>query len=184
MSRCVVFAAAVLFAAFGVSACQTSEKAANTVQSAAQAQATPSLSTTDASFINAIGKGGIAETELGRLAQSHATRAEVRDFGAQMVADHTKAGNELATLAQGKRMTPPADMDLNHKAIYDRLSATSGTEFDRAYMETQVQDHTAVVSAFEDEITNGSDADVKAFAQKYLPVVQHHLDVARTVAAQ
>jgi len=184
MSRRLVLAAAVLVAAIGAAACQTSEKAANTVQSAAQAQATPSLSTTDASFLNAIGKAGIAETELGRLAQSHATRRDVRDFGAAMIDDHTKAGNELAVLAQSKRMTPPSDMDLNHKAIYDRLSSTSGAEFDRAYMEAQVQDHTAAVSAFQDEITNGSDADVKAFAQKYLPIVQHHLEMARTTASR
>jgi len=182
MSRSLTLAAAVLVVAFGAAACQTSEKAANTTQSAAQAQMTPSLSTTDATFLNAVGKGGIAEVEFGRLAQSHATRADVRAFGAQMVSDHTTAGNELATLAQSKQMTPPGDMDLNHKAKYDRLSSTSGTEFDRSYMQGQVEDHTAVVAAFQDEITNGSDADVKAFAQKYLPIVQHHLDMARTLA--
>ena len=184
MSRSHALAAALLVAAFGAAACQSSEKAANTVQSAAQAQTTASLSTTDASFINAVGKGSIAEVELGRLAQSHATRADVRDFGAQMVSDHTTAGNELATLAQSKQMTPPADMDLDHKAAYDRLSATSGTEFDRSYMQDQLESHTAVVAAFQNEITNGSDADVKAFAQKYLPVVEHHLGMARQFSAQ
>jgi putative membrane protein len=47
-----------------------------------------------------------------------------------------------------------------------------------------VQDHTAVVAAFQDEITNGTDADVKAFAQKHLPAIQHHLEMARQLAAQ
>jgi len=184
MSRRLVFAAALLVAAGGIAACETSEKAATWVQSATQAQMTPTLSTTDATFINTVGAAGIAEVKFGDLARNQATKSEVRSFAAQMVTDHTTANQELVALAEQKQMTPPSDMDLNHKAMYDRLSSTSGAEFDRAYMEAQVQDHTAAVSAFQDEITNGSDADVKAFAQKYLPIVQHHLEMARTTASR
>jgi putative membrane protein len=182
MSRRLAFTAALLLSAIGLAACQSSEKAATTVQSATQAQMTPSLSTTDANFINTVGAGGHAEVQFGQLAQTQATRVNVRAFAAQMVTDHTAAGNELAALAQQKQMTPPSDMDLNHKASYDRLSKTYGSEFDRVYMQGQMEDHTAVVNAFQNEITNGSDADVKAFAQKYLPTIQHHLDMARQLA--
>jgi putative membrane protein len=182
MSRRLAFITALLLAAIGLAACQSSEKAATTVQSATQAQMTPSLSTTDANFINTVGAGGHAEVQFGQLAQTQATRTDVRVFAAQMVTDHTAAGNELAALAQQKQMTPPSDMDLNHKAAYDRLSKTFGSEFDRVYMQGQVEDHTAVVNAFQNEITNGSDADVKAFAQKYLPTIQHHLEMARQLA--
>ena len=75
-------------------------------------------------------------------------------------------------------------MDLNHKAAYDRLSKISGTEFDRVYIQGQVEDHTAVVNAFQNEISNGSDADVVAFARKYLPAIQHHLEMARQLQSQ
>ena len=184
MSRRLALTAALLISAVGIAACQSSEKAATAVQSAAQAQATPSLSTTDANFINTVGMGGHAEVQFGRLAQTQAARTNVRAFAAQMVSDHTAAGNELAALAQQKQMTPPDDMDLNHKAAYDRLSKTSGSEFDRVYIEGQVQDHTAVVNAFQNEISNGSDADVKAFARKHLPTIQHHLEMARQLQAQ
>jgi putative membrane protein len=81
-------------------------------------------------------------------------------------------------------MTPPSEMDLTHKAKYDQLKNTYGTEFDRVYIQGQVDDHTAVVNAFQNEITNGSDADLKAFAQKHLPTIQHHLEMARQLAAQ
>jgi putative membrane protein len=184
MFRRLTITAALLLTAAGLAACQSSQKAATTVQSAAQAQTTPSLSTTDANFINTVGMGGHAEVKFGEVAQNRARRTDVRAFAAQMVSDHTAAGNELAALAQLKQMTPPDDMDLNHKAKYDQLSKTYGTEFDRVYMEGQVEDHTAVLAAFQNEITNGSDADVKAFAQKYLPTIQHHLDMARQLAGQ
>jgi len=184
MSRCLAFTAALFVAAIGLAACQSSEKAATGVQSAAQAQMTPTLSTTDANFINTVGAGGHAEIAFGQVAQSQATRTDVRAFAAQMVSDHTTAGNELTTLAQNKKMTPPSDMDLVHKSKFDQLKNTYGSEFDRVYMQGQVEDHTAVVNAFQTEITNGTDADVKAFAQKYLPTIQQHLNYARQIAAQ
>jgi len=183
MSRRIAFAAALIAATLGISACQTSEKAANTTQSAAQAQMTPTLSTTDATFINAVGKGGIAEVKFGGVAQTQATRTDIRSFATQMVTDHTAANQELIALAQSKQMTPPDNMDLAHQAAYDRLSKTAGSEFDRVYIQGQVEDHTAVVAAFQDEITNGTDADVKAFAQKHLATIQHHLEMARQLAA-
>jgi putative membrane protein len=184
MSRRLAFTAALLLSAVGIAACQSSEKAATTVQSAAQAQTTPSLSTTDATFINTVGAGGIAEVKFGERAQTQATRTNVRAFAAQMVTDHTTAGNDLSVLAQQKQMTPPSDMDLNHKTKYDQLSNISGSEFDRVYIQGQVDDHTAVVNAFQNEISSGTDADVKAFAQKYLPTIQHHLEMARVLQAQ
>jgi putative membrane protein len=100
------------------------------------------------------------------------------------VSDHTAAGDELAALARNKQMTPPSEMDLNHKAKRDQLDNTYGSEFDRVYIQGQVEDHTAVVNAFQNEISNGSDADVKAFAEKYLPTIQHHLEMARILQAQ
>jgi putative membrane protein len=184
MSRRLAFTAALFVAAAGLAACQSSEKAATTVQSAAQAQMTPTLSTTDANFINTVGAGGIAEVKFGEVAQNQATRTDVRAFAAQMVSDHTAAGNELATLAQNKQMTPPSDMDLVHKTKYDQLKSTYGSEFDRVYIQGQVEDHTAVVNAFQNEISNGSDADLKAFAQKHLPTIQHHLEMARQIQAR
>jgi len=129
-----------------------------------------------------VGKGGIAEVKFGEVAQTQATRTDVRAFAAQMVSDHAAANQELIALAESKQMTPPDNMDLNHQAARDRLANTAGSEFDRVYIEGQVQDHTAVVAAFQDEITNGSDADVKAFAEKHLAAIQHHLEEARRLA--
>jgi putative membrane protein len=122
--------------------------------------------------------------QFGQLAQSKSSRGDVRQFAAQMIRDHTAANQELTALAQRKEITPPSEMDMAHKAEYDRLSAMSGAEFDRAYMQGQVRDHTAVVAAFETEVNDGSDADVKAFAQQHLPGMRHHLEMARTISSQ
>lgn len=184
MSRRLAFTAALLLSAIGLAACETSEKAATGVQSAAQAQMTPTLSTTDANFINTVGAGGHAEVKFGELARTRATRMDVRGFAGQMVSDHSAANSELAALARQKQMTPPAEMDLSQQEKYDQLENIYGNEFDRVYVEGQVADHTAVVEAFRNEIKNGSDADLKAFAEKHLPTIQHHLEMAQQLAGQ
>lgn len=64
-----------------------------------------------------------------------------------------------------------------------KLEADKGTAFDRAYVRDQVLDHEKMVQAYQDEIANGQDADVKAFAQQTLPAVQKHLREARTLSS-
>jgi putative membrane protein len=171
----------MLLAALGLAACQESEQAATTAKSAVQAQSTATLSTTDATFINTVGMGGNAEVTFGQLAQSKATRADIRQFAGQMVTDHGAANQKLIALAQQKGMTAPSGMDTMHQQLYAQLQGMTGTAFDDAYMKGQVQDHEATVQALQTEIQNGSDADVKAFAQEVLPTVQHHLDMAHSI---
>jgi len=61
------------------------------------------------------------------------------------------------------------------------MSALSGAEFDRKYMEAMVKDHEKDVAAFERESTSGSDADLKAWAAKTLPTLREHLQMARDI---
>jgi uncharacterized protein DUF4142 len=66
----------------------------------------------------------------------------------------------------------------------DRLSAMSGTAFDVAYMQHMVQDHKKTVTDFQKQAQSGSDPALKAFAQKYLPIIQQHLSVCRSECDQ
>lgn len=166
-------------ALLALAGCQSAQRAATTVQSAAQAQTTPTLSTTDATFINMAGTSGLAEVQLGELAQTKASNPSVRRFAAQMVADHTQANQRLAALAQAKQMTPPSSMDTLHTQVYQQLQNTRGQDFDKLYMDGQVRDHQMVVQAFQNEAQNGTDPEVRAFAQRNLPMMQHHLEMAQ-----
>ncbi len=42
-----------------------------------------------------------------------------------------------------------------------------------------VKDHEATVAMFQKEINSGKDAEAKAFAEKTLPIIQGHLEMAR-----
>jgi putative membrane protein len=144
-----------------------------------KANATSSMkTTTDQKFVREAAAGGMAEVELGNLAQQKASNEEVKSFGKRMVDDHGKANNELKTLAQNKNITLPSDLTAKDKALKDRLEKLSGPAFDRAYMQAMVQDHKKDVNEFRHESTSAQDPDVKQFAAKTLPTLEDHLKMA------
>ena len=133
----------------------------------------------DQTFVMNAVRGGMAEVELGKLASEKAASDSVKKFGQRMVDDHSKANDELKSLAQNKNITLPSDLSAKDKALRDRLSKLSGESFDRAYMQAMVADHRVDVNEFKKESTTGADPDVKAFASKTLPTLEDHLKMAQ-----
>lgn len=173
--RITLFAAVSMLSLAG---CQQTEKAATDVKSAAQAQTNPTLSTSDVTFINSAATAGVEEVQFGELAKTKATTPAIRGFASQMVKDHTAANEKLTALATSKQFTAPTSMDTMHDSAYDTLKSSKGRAFNKLYMDGQVQDHMQVVQAFKDEAQNGTDPDVKAFAQEMVPTLEHHLQMA------
>jgi putative membrane protein len=134
------------------------------------------------SFYTEAAQSGMAEVALGNLALQKSTSDQIKTFAQQMVTDHTAANQELTSLAAGKNVTLPTEMDAKHKSAMDKLSAMSGTDFDKAFMKQMVKDHEAAVKLFQRESDRGTDADSKAFAAKTLPTLQNHLQMARTLS--
>jgi putative membrane protein len=174
--RLPLLAAVILLPLAG---CATSEKAVTAVQSAVQAQTTPTLSTSDTTFLNTAGRAGAEEVMFGKLAQTKATTAADRRFAGTMVMQHTALNQQLVQLAQSKGITPPSDPDTAHQMAYDQLQKLHGRAFDKAYLDGQVQDHQAVVAAFQTEAQDGTDPDIKAFAAKNQQEMQQHLAMAQ-----
>lgn len=133
------------------------------------------LSGGDRTFVEKAAINGMAEVAMGKMAQDKGSSDAVKQFGARMVTDHTKANDELMQIASSKGVQPPADLDRKHKAESDKLSKLSGADFDRAYLKSQVAGHKDTASLLEKQSKSGRDADLKAFAAKTLPVVQDHM---------
>jgi putative membrane protein len=148
-----------------------------TAEKAGQTMAYGKMS--DETFVMKAASAGMEEVELGKLAVEKASSDEVKKFGQRMVDDHSKAGDELKTLAQNKHITLPGATDPNGKATYDRLSKLSGTSFDRAYMQAMVVGHRQALNDFRMETKMGKDADVKGWAAKTLPTIEEHVKLAQ-----
>jgi putative membrane protein len=129
----------------------------------------------DIKFINEAASGGMAEVELGQMAQTKATDPQVKEFGAMMVQDHTKANDELKALAEKKNITLPATPSEQQRKVKDELSTKSGKDFDNAYVLNMVKDHKKDIKLFEDASKKVDDPELKAFIVKTLPTLRMHL---------
>jgi putative membrane protein len=134
----------------------------------------------DLTFVMKAAGGGMAEVELGKLAADKATSPQIKNFGQKMVDDHSKANDELKTLAQNENIPLPTDLSAKDQALRDRLSKLSGPAFDRAYIQAMVSDHRLDVTEFRQEAKMGKDPDIKAFASQILPTLEEHLKMAQT----
>jgi len=130
----------------------------------------------DTAFAAKAAVGGMAEVALGKMAAAKGTDSKVKDFGKMMVMDHGKANAELMTIAKGKNISLPAGLDAEHQAKSDSLSKLSGKDFDKAYVDAMIDGHKKTLALMQTKASNGKDAELKAFAGKTAPVVQHHLE--------
>jgi putative membrane protein len=170
-----------LLVASAASFAQAASAPAADAKATAAAPATK-LSRGDHNFFTTAAEDGMAEVELGKLAQQKGSSEQVKSFGATMVTDHTKAGDELKALAGSKGVTLPSTPGKHQKDI-DKLGKKSGADFDRDYAKHMVDAHKKAVSLFQKTAKSSGDADVKAFAAKTLPTLQQHLEHANTLNA-
>jgi putative membrane protein len=143
------------------------------------APALAALSAGDKAFVTEVANGGLAEVQLAQLAMQKASSPQVKQFAQRMATDHTKANEELMQLGKAENLNPPAQLDTKHKSEMDRLSTMSGNAFDAAYMQHMVQDHQKTIADFQKQAESGSDPALKSFAQKQLPILQQHLQMAQ-----
>ena len=142
------------------------------------------VSTADRHFMDKAAQGGMAEVELGQLAENNASSQEVKDFGKRMVTDHSKANDELKQLATKQDVTLPTSLDAKDQATKDELSKLHGEAFDKAYMKDMVMDHKKDIAEFKHESTAAHDASLKTWVGDTLPTLESHLQEAEKIAPQ
>lgn len=72
-------------------------------------------------------------------------------------------------------------MVVQHQEERAMLSRLNGPMFDQAYMGDQVKMHSHMVAAFETHARTSQDPDVRAYAERSLPVLREHLRMAREI---
>ena len=130
---------------------------------------TAKLSANDKAFMMNAAKGGMMEVEWGKLAGKNGQNADVKKFGNRMVTDHSKANNELMALAKEEGVALPA------------TKSAGKWKSDKDYMDMMVKDHEKDLAEFQKEAKEGSDPDLKKFADKTSKVVQQHLSMAKEI---
>jgi putative membrane protein len=144
--------------------------------SPAKSPAIAALSDKDKAFMKEAAMGGMMEVDMGKMAQQKGKSADVKKIGSRMVADHSKANNELMAIAKKKGVDLSKDKPKSH--------SIGDANFDKDYIDMMVKDHEKDLAAFQGEAKNGSDADVKAFASKTSAVIQKHLEMVKAAQAK
>lgn len=133
-------------------------------------------------FMKKAAADGMAEVAMGRMALNKSNDAQVKQLAQRIVTDHTKADNELKTIAQGEHVTLPAGPDASERKTSTALEKMSGSAFDKAWAQHMVSDHEKAIALFTKAGNNtNADRDVRNFAQHTLPVLRNHLQMAETL---
>lgn len=141
----------------------------------------PTRDTEERLFIEHAAQDGLAEVELGKLAQKRASSDAVKQFGARMAQDHSKANDELKKLAASRNIALPSAPDRKTQKEIQDLGKTK--RFDHEYMELMVSDHRKDVADFRKQAQSARDSELKGFAQKTLPTLEDHLKQAESTKA-
>ena len=135
----------------------------------------------DQQFVNEAAQGGMLEVELGQLALKNGTSGEVKNFGQQMVTDHTRLNDELGNAAKKDGLQVPTDLSAKQRAEIQSLSKFSGKEFDSKYAQLMVKDHTHDLAAFQKAESTTERPELKKAIANAIPVVEHHLEMAKNL---
>ncbi|MFN2385324.1 MAG: DUF4142 domain-containing protein [Thermoanaerobaculia bacterium] len=142
------------------------------------AAAAAAQNATDSEFAQKAALSGMKKVRLSQHAASSAANGEVKEFANQLVRHHTDANAKLKAAAGTMNVQLPADLDAEHRAQAERLTAMSGAGLDRGYVDHMVESHQKSVALFERESQSGSGA-LREFATATLPTLREHLRMAQ-----
>jgi len=151
---------------------------------AAKAEDASKLDRSDRKMLEDLAQANMAEVDAGKMALEKAQSAEVKKFAQQMVDDHGSSLADVQALARAKNVTLPDGPGAMAKTKAMALKALSGNMFDKEYAKRAgVGDHESTVKLLQKVQKDAKDSDLKALAGKMLPAVEHHLDMAKQLAA-
>ena len=147
---------------------------------AAAANAASILSPVDYNFVAQANLGAPFQIDSGRIAEQKATTGNIRAYADLMVTSHEPVVAALNTVLEQKRITAPPETLLQgaYAAMIASLKADTSAALDRDYVEGQVEYQKGNAALFRHEIQNGTDPELKAFAQRTLPKIEDHLQRA------
>lgn len=137
------------------------------------------ISPTTADFVKEVATSDMFEIQSNKLAEDKGNASE-KTFAAKMVTDHTKTSAELKELITSGKVKEelPSALDSSHQSKLDKLKGESGKDFSSSFDSIQVGAHKDAVSLFERYAKGGDNPDLKDWAGKTLPALQHHLEMA------
>jgi putative membrane protein len=150
---------------------------AGTPSASSSTTSSKSISHSDKSFLEKATKAGMKEVAVTQAVLSRLSTPSVRDLAQTVISDHTAANAELMSLAQAKGVTLPTSEDDKIDKVTKKWAGKTD-DLEEDYLKEMVSDHKDAVDLYE-KAAKSDDPDIAAFAQKTLPTLLHHLEMAK-----
>ncbi len=142
----------------------------------------PSTSALDQATVQKLHDANQMEIQMGSIAKEKGSTKAVREFGRQLIADHTAADRRLGEYlrrhgADLKTLATTTSVDADH----DLLATKSGPDFDRTFALQMIADHTKVMTLVESARIETSDAQLRELFETLLPTLQAHKKTAQDI---
>lgn len=156
--------------------------------STAAESATTNETLDDAQIIGVVKVANESEVATSQLAAQKAMTPEVRDYAHDMVQDHLVTGQHVD---QTTTSEPPGGSETATTMIQqanvqlESLSAMSGADFDRAYVEHQIEAHQDLLESIESDLLPQADSvAVRQLLESMREKLGDHLEQARELRQQ
>jgi putative membrane protein len=128
-----------------------------------------------AEFLVKIADGRLMGIKEGQAAETKGTYYDIRSYGMLMVKDQKRLLAVMKTLAVHKKIQLPQQISADKEEGLKELLDKKGEDFDSKFIKMMRIDHERDIRLFTDAL-HAKDDEIRAFAVKYLPLIQQHLD--------
>jgi putative membrane protein len=137
-----------------------------------------------ADFVKEAATSDMFEIQSSQLARERGNASE-KSFAATMIADHQKTSDELKSMISSGDVKAelPTGLDSSHQSEIDKLKSLKGADFSLRYDSDQLSGHKDAVSLFERYAKGGDNSKLKGWADKMLPTLRHHLEMAQDLTS-
>jgi predicted outer membrane protein len=144
----------------------------------------------DTDFLNDTEQSIEQEIHISHFAEQHAQTAAARELATHVAADDQKMIVDMQSVPAADTSPPSDPPDTKSPAGHDddayarlvQLSQTNGKAFDDEFQRELLKRDYALVAAFTDEAQRGDTNPAAKLARDWLPVVQQHVEMEKTLA--
>ena len=185
------FLLALFIVALALSSCaKRTDETTTTTSTTPETTQTTTATPSDAEIAATVTAANDTDIENAKLALEKSTNADIKQFANEMIAAHT-ALNQQGSALLAKLNVSPADnptsssIKTGGEATRATLKGLSGADFDKAYVNAEVDLHQAVLDQLDNTlIPSAQNAELKSLLEQARPTISAHLDHAKQLKSK
>jgi putative membrane protein len=126
---------------------------------------------------------GLAEVQMGELAQQRGGTPALREYGQKLQADHATSVQELKRMLATLNVVIPSAPTVEAESRHAALARLSGAQFDAAFVRLMIASHEEAIEKYGAQTHANPNEELSLFAAKALPVLREHLQIAQSLRA-